>query len=103
MSKPKIQIENVQVVGGTVHFDATVAGYSVKLAMPEEFVEDEIGSADRTRVLSYFLEHDDDIQAAAWKAAYDHSTRDKGPGDAPGAVPYIGGVRVPFDKIQPRD
>lgn len=53
MSKPNIQIENVRVMSGAV-VEATVAGYPVKLMLPDTFVEDEIGGADDASVQAYF-------------------------------------------------
>lgn len=100
MSKPNIEIGNVRVVSGTVEFEATVAGHAVKLALPNTFVEDEIGGTDVVSVEAYFRRHDDDIRTAAWAAAYEHSTRDKGPNDPPSPVPYIGGIRKPYDQIR---
>lgn len=103
MSNPDIQIENVRAASGSVELEATVAGYSVKLVMPDTFVEDEIGGADDARVEAYFRDHDDGIRTAVWAAAYEHSTRGNTPDDPPGSVPYIGTVRKPYDQIRIRD
>lgn len=103
MSKPDTQIENVRIAGGGVEFEATVAGHSVKLAMPDTFVEDKIGGADDPRVQAYFRDRDDGIRTAVWAAAYEHSARGKTPLDPPGPVPYIGSVRKPYDQIRIRD
>jgi len=103
MTKPTVDIEIVQIAGGVVDFDATVAGHKVKLRMPEEFVEDEIQADDEAAVRAYFSDYADDIQDAARTRAYEHSTRDQKPGDPPGAVPYSSSIKMPFDKIQIRE
>jgi hypothetical protein len=99
MSEPTIAISNVHAAKGGVNFDAKVAGYALKLRMPPEFIDDEMGSADPAKVKDYFARHDAEIRKAAWALAYALSTRDQSSNDEPGPVPYIGALRVPFNRI----
>ncbi len=103
MAEPTIEILDIYIVNGGVDFDAEVAGYTVKLRMPPAFVDDEIKSTDADKVKAYFAARLDDIRTAAWALAYTHSTRGKSPDDAPGPIPYLATLRVPFNHIVLRD